>query len=68
MSSAAASNSSRSDDGSELASTGIPAAFAAFFDSILSPIASMAPGFGPMKTMPAASSARGNASRSDRKP
>ena len=44
------------------------AAEAAFFDSILSPIAAMAPGFGPMKTMPAASRARGNDSRSDRKP
>ena len=44
------------------------AAAAAFLDSILSPIAAMAPGLGPMKTMPAASSARGKASRSDRKP
>jgi hypothetical protein len=31
----------------------------AFLDSILSPIAAMAPGLGPMKTMPAAASARG---------
>ena len=44
------------------------AAFAAFFDSILSPIAAMARGFGPMNTIPAASSARGKASRSERKP
>ncbi len=44
------------------------AAAAAFFDSILSPIAAMALGFGPMNTMPAASSALGKASRSDRKP
>ena len=41
---------------------------AAFFDSILSPIAAIAFGFGPMKTMPAAASALGKASRSDRKP
>ena len=41
---------------------------AAFFDSILSPIAAMAFAFGPMKTMPAASSAFAKASRSDRKP
>ena len=44
------------------------AAAAAFFDSILSPMASMAPGFGPMKVMPAAESAFGNADLSDRKP
>ena len=31
-------------------------------------IAAIAPGLGPMKTMPAFSSSRGNASRSDRKP
>ena len=36
--------------------------------SILSPMAAMAPGFGPMKTMPALASATGKASRSDRKP
>ena len=35
------------------------AAAAAFFDSILSPIAAMAPGLGPMKTMPASASAFG---------
>ncbi len=34
---------------------------ASFFDSILSPIASMALTFGPTKTMPASSSARANA-------
>jgi hypothetical protein len=44
------------------------AAAAAFFDSILSPMAAMAPGFGPMNTMPASANALGNASRSDRKP
>ncbi len=44
------------------------AAAAAFFDSILSPMAAMALGFGPMKTMPACSSAFGKASRSERKP
>ena len=44
------------------------AAAAARFDSILSPIAAMARGFGPMNTTPAAASACGNASRSDRKP
>ena len=41
---------------------------AAFFDSILSPMAAIASGLGPMKTMPAFCSARGKASRSDRKP
>ena len=41
---------------------------AAFLLSILSPMAAMAPGLGPMKTMPAFCSAMGNASRSDRKP
>ena len=45
-----------------------PAAAAAFFDSILSPIAAIALTFGPMKTMPAFLSASANASRSDRKP
>ena len=45
-----------------------PAALAARFDSILSPIAAMARGFGPMNVIPAASSASANASRSDRKP
>ncbi len=44
------------------------AAAAAFLDSILSPMAAMAFGFGPMNTMPAAASALGKASRSDRKP
>jgi hypothetical protein len=44
------------------------AALANFFDSILSPIASMAFGLGPMKTMPSASSAAQNEARSDRKP
>ena len=41
---------------------------AAFLDSILSPMAAIALGFGPMKTTPAFSSATGKASRSDRKP
>ena len=41
---------------------------AAFFDSILSPMAAIALGFGPMKTMPALASASANASRSDKKP
>ncbi len=44
------------------------AAAAAFLDSILSPIAAMALGFGPMKTIPASASALGKASRSERKP
>ncbi len=44
------------------------AAAAAFFDSILSPIAAMAPGLGPMKTMPLSFRACAKASRSDRKP
>ena len=41
---------------------------AAFFDSILSPMAAMALGLGPMNTIPAFASAVGNASRSDKKP
>ena len=41
---------------------------AAFFDSILSPMAAMAAGFGPMKATRALASAVGKASRSDRKP
>ena len=45
-----------------------PAACASFFDSILSPIASMAFGFGPMKVMLLASNARANAACSDKKP
>ena len=44
------------------------AALANFFDSILSPIASIALGFGPMKTMPSLSSASQKEARSDRKP
>src|SRR5665647_800260 len=44
------------------------AAAAAFLDSILSPMAAMAFGFGPMNTIPAACKALGKASRSDRKP
>jgi hypothetical protein len=44
------------------------AAAAAFFDSILSPMAAMAAGLGPMNTIPAAARALGKASRSDRKP
>jgi DNA-binding transcriptional regulator LsrR (DeoR family) len=44
------------------------AAAAAFLDSILSPMAAIAFGFGPMKTMPAAAKDFGNASRSDKKP
>ncbi len=41
---------------------------ASFFDASLSPIASMACGFGPMKVMPASASARAKAAFSDRKP
>ena len=41
---------------------------ASFFDAILSPIAAIACAFGPMKTMPASSSAAPNAAFSDRKP
>ena len=41
---------------------------ASFLDSILSPMASMARGFGPTKTMPAFSSALANAAFSDKKP
>ena len=44
------------------------AAAAAFLDSILSPIAAMAFGGGPIKAIPASSSARAKLSRSDRKP
>ena len=39
---------------------------AAFFDSILSPMAAMALGLGPIKTIPASASALANAARSDR--
>jgi hypothetical protein len=42
-------------------------AAAAFLLSILSPMAAIALGFGPMKTMPALASASANASRSDKK-
>ena len=44
------------------------AASASFFDAILSPMASMAWAFGPMKTIPSFSSAAQNAGFSDRKP
>jgi len=44
------------------------AAAARRLDSILSPMAAMARLLGPMKTMPACSSAAAKASRSDRKP
>ncbi len=44
------------------------AAAAAFLDSILSPIAAIAPGLGPMKTMPLSLSAWAKASRSERNP
>ena len=44
------------------------AALANFFDSILSPMARIAFGLGPMKTMPSASSASQKEARSDRKP
>ena len=45
-----------------------PASAANFLDVILSPMASMACGFGPMKVMPSASSRRANTGFSDRKP
>ena len=45
-----------------------PASRASFLDSILSPIAAMAFGGGPMKTMPAFLSALAKLSRSLRKP
>ena len=45
-----------------------PAARASFFDSILSPIAAIAFGGGPMKVTPALASARAKAGFSDRKP
>ena len=45
-----------------------PAARAKRLDSILSPMAAMARGFGPMKAMPAARSASAKASRSLRNP
>ena len=44
------------------------ASSASFFDAILSPIAAIAAGFGPMKAMPAAASASANSARSDRNP
>jgi hypothetical protein len=45
-----------------------PAALASFLDSILSPIAAIAFGGGPMKAMPFSASIRAKLSRSDRKP
>ena len=45
-----------------------PAAIASFLEAILSPIASMAFGGGPMKAMPAASQAAEKAAFSERKP
>ena len=45
-----------------------PAAAAARFDSILSPIAAMARGLGPTKVIPASPSASAKAARSDRNP
>ena len=45
-----------------------PASAANFFDSILSPITSIALMFGPMSVMPASCSARAKAGFSDRKP
>ena len=56
------------DDAEEVGTVETSAFAAAFLDSILSPIAAIAFGLGPMKTTPAFCSARGNASRSDRKP
>ena len=45
-----------------------PAFCASFFDSILSPIAAIALGGGPMKAIPAFASALAKLSRSERKP
>ena len=45
-----------------------PALAANFFDSILSPMASMALGLGPMKTIPSLASRRATPAFSDRKP
>ena len=45
-----------------------PASAAQRLEAILSPIASMACGLGPMKTMPASAQARANSARSERKP
>ena len=45
-----------------------PAFCASFLDSILSPIAAIALGGGPMKAIPALASALAKLSRSDRKP
>jgi hypothetical protein len=48
--------------------TETPAAAARFLDSILSPMASMAPGLGPMNTTPASAHMRAKPAFSDRKP
>ena len=48
--------------------TGTPAAATVALAAILSPIASMAAGGGPMKTSPASAHARANTAFSDRKP
>ena len=45
-----------------------PAASANFLDSILSPMARIAPGLGPMKTMPSSAHRWANEAFSDRKP
>ena len=45
-----------------------PAACAAFLDSILSPMAAIACGFGPIKVMPASAHCWANSAFSDRKP
>ncbi len=48
--------------------TGTPAAATVALAAILSPIASIAAGGGPMKVSPAPAQARANAAFSDRKP
>src|SRR5215471_11629465 len=59
---------SASSPGSSSRSTGTPAAAISRFDSTLLPIASMAPGGGPIQVNPASQTARANAAFSDRKP
>jgi len=68
MSSAAASNSSMSADGSEDASTGRPAAFAAAMARALFPVNSRISADGPTNLMPASAHAADRSGFSERKP
>ena len=68
MSSAAATSSSTSVEGSEEPSTGTPAARAAATARALLPVSSRMSALGPTKVMPASSQARARSGFSDRNP